>query len=66
MHLRPLTLHKYCDHCGQPLLGVRFGQRFCNSDCRVEGKAAEARAARRAWDKAGRPMFECEDEQRSA
>ena len=63
--MRPLTLHHRCDNCGKPLIGARFGQRFCDRLCRLEGMAAEGRAARRAWDEAGRPMFcdEIEDEQ---
>jgi hypothetical protein len=35
---------------------ARFGQRYCDPLCRREGQAAEARAARRFWIEAGRPM----------
>lgn len=33
-------------------------QRFCSLWCRQEMKAAEGRAARRAWWREGRPMIE--------
>jgi hypothetical protein len=33
-------------------------QRFCRRWCRMQGKAAEGRAARRVWWRAGRPMVE--------
>ena len=52
-----LTRHRCCDHCGGPLPD-RFGQRFCDADCRALGKAAEQRAARELWRQAGRPMLD--------
>jgi len=45
-----------CDHCGEMFRPRYPTQRFCRRWCRLQGKAAEARAARRTWWKAGRPM----------
>jgi len=53
-----LSRHAQCGYCGEPLLGARFGQRYCSAICRANGRAAEARAARRAWVLAGRPKAE--------
>ena len=53
-----LSRHNHCNYCGEPLLGARFGQRYCSAICRANGRAAEARAARRAWVLAGRPKAE--------
>lgn len=55
---RVMAAHRFCRHCGGPMLGARYGQAYCDAICRREGKAAEERAARRLWRESGRPMFE--------
>jgi hypothetical protein len=49
---------RFCIYCGKPYRPHVADQRFCGPYCRANGKAAEGRAARRAWWAAGRPMFE--------
>jgi predicted nucleic acid-binding Zn ribbon protein len=51
-----MTLHRHCNLCGEPMPTARFGQRYCDGFCRREGQLAEAKAARRFWIEAGRPM----------
>lgn len=63
---RQLTPHSRCTQCGKPLIAARFGQRYCSALCRADGRAAEGRAARRAWEQAGRPMEEMQRDMRSA
>jgi predicted nucleic acid-binding Zn ribbon protein len=61
-----LTRHNHCNHCGEPTMhGARFGQRYCSVLCRLDGKAAEARAARKVWVLAGRPKEGEEGEHRA-
>ena len=44
--------------CRQAYSPVREAQRWCCRACRLDAKAAEGVAARRAWWRAGRPMDE--------
>lgn len=45
-----------CDYCGQFFRPKVDAQRYCGQWCRMNAKAAEGRAARRVWRRAGRPM----------
>jgi hypothetical protein len=47
-----------CEWCGEMYRPRVPDQRFCGIECRLQGKAAEGRAARRAWWKEGRPMID--------
>jgi hypothetical protein len=47
-----------CEWCRELYRPRVPDQRFCSLWCRHEMKAAEGRAARFAWRKAGRPMIE--------
>jgi hypothetical protein len=55
-----------CDHCGACFRPRVDSQRYCRSWCRREAKAAEGRAARRAWWRAGRPMEIEDDDKRQS
>jgi hypothetical protein len=44
-----------CEVCQRRYRPRSPDQRFCGFDCRMKGKAAEGRAARRLWVQAGRP-----------
>lgn len=46
-----------CEYCGTNYRPRWPDQRFCRRWCRMKGKAAEGRAARRTWVEAGRPML---------
>jgi hypothetical protein len=46
-----------CEWCGQMYRPRVPDQRFCGMECRLQGKAAEGRAARRSWWAQGRPVF---------
>jgi hypothetical protein len=52
-----------CETCGQMYRPRVEDQRFCSLWCRQEMKAAEGRAARRAWWELGRPMKEVQHSQ---
>jgi len=55
---------RHCETCGE-LFRPRYPtQRWCRAWCRAQGKASEARAARRAWCDAGKPKET--EEQRAA
>lgn len=45
-----------CERCGKLYRPRTADQRFCGRWCRMKTKAAEGRAARRAWWQQGRPM----------
>ena len=45
-----------CAHCGARYRPRVPDQRYCRRWCRAQAKAAEGRAARWVWRKAGRPM----------
>jgi hypothetical protein len=51
-----------CANCGKQYRPRVPDQRYCGPYCRALAKAAEGRAARRVWWRAGRPM-QIEDEQ---
>jgi hypothetical protein len=44
----------YCDQLFRPRVN---DQRFCRPWCRAQGKAREAKSARRLWASAGRPLI---------
>jgi hypothetical protein len=46
-----------CAYYGQRYRPRYPTQRFCRRWCRLQGKLAEARSARRVWVGAGRPVF---------
>jgi len=52
-----MIAERECEWCGQFYRPRVPDQRFCGMECRQEGKAAEGRAARRPWWRAGRPDF---------
>jgi hypothetical protein len=56
-------IKRECANCHGMFRPRVSGQRYCRTWCRVDAKAAEGRAARRAWWRAGRPM-QFEDQQR--
>lgn len=45
-----------CSWCGQRFRPRVPDQKWCRATCRSQAKAAEGRAARRVWWRAGRPM----------
>jgi hypothetical protein len=47
-----------CPNCGQQFRPERSHQVYCRQWCRMKAKAAEGRAARRTWWKAGKPTLE--------
>lgn len=47
---------RQCDYCHAKFRPRVDAQRYCRRWCRLQAKAAEARAARRVWVSAGRPM----------
>jgi len=49
---------RVCEWCREMYRPRVEDQRFCCLACRHEMKAAEGRAARRAWWREGRPMIE--------
>ena len=49
---------RYCEFCDTKYRPRYPTQRWCRRWCRMQAKAAEGRAARRAWWRAGRPMDE--------
>ena len=51
-----------CEWCGTRYRPRVPDHRYCRATCRLQAKAAEGRAARRVWWRAGRPM-QIEDEQ---
>jgi len=48
---------RYCEFCGAKYRPRVDSQRYCRRWCRLKAKAAEGRAARRVWWRAGRPMM---------
>jgi hypothetical protein len=55
---------RQCETCGEMFRPRYPTQRWCRAWCRAQGKASEARAARRSWCEAGK-LKETE-EQRAA
>ena len=53
-----------CEWCGEMYRPLTPDQRYCRKWCRKAAKAAEGRAARRVWWRAGRPMDEVRDDAR--
>ena len=58
-----LSRHTHCHHCGEPMHGARFGQRYCSVLCRLDGKAAEAGKAPKDLGASGQAEGEGEEEQ---
>jgi predicted nucleic acid-binding Zn ribbon protein len=52
-----LRAHRHCGYCGEPLVGVRYGQRFCCAECRAVGRVEDQRAARAFWAAQGKPSL---------
>ena len=48
---------RICDYCSAKYRPRVDSQRYCRRWCRLQAHAAEARAARRLWSEAGRPML---------
>jgi hypothetical protein len=57
-------IKRECANCQTMFRPRVSGQRYCRTWCRLEAKAAEGRAARRVWWRAGRPMIEDDQQQR--
>jgi hypothetical protein len=57
-----LSQASHCSFCKQAMPNARYGQRYCDSVCRAEGRAQEQRAAHRLWREMGRPSIEEQEE----
>ncbi len=60
---------RICEQCQRIYSPVYPTQRFCATECRAEWRAAELRAARKMWARAGKPksvLEECRDHDQRA
>ena len=57
--------YRVCENCAQEYLPTYPTQRWCGQDCKYEYRNAELRAARKMWQRSGKPkalLNECREE----